>query len=154
MDLILWRHAEAEDGAPDEARALTPKGQRQAARVARWLRSNAGHDFRVIASPAVRAQQTAAALTDRMETCNDIAPGCSAGTILKAAGWPDGMSCVVLVGHQPSLGSAAALALTGQERSWAVRKGALWWLQRRHGETVVRAVLAPDMLRSKGEHHV
>ena len=23
MDLILWRHAEAEDGAPDRARALT-----------------------------------------------------------------------------------------------------------------------------------
>mgnify|MGYP003693557069 CR=1 FL=1 len=26
MDLILWRHAEAEDGSPDLARELTAKG--------------------------------------------------------------------------------------------------------------------------------
>lgn len=154
MDLILWRHAEAEDGVPDEARALTPKGQRQAARVARWLRAYAGHDFRVVASPAVRAQQTAAALTDRIETCREIAPGCSAKAILDAAGWPDGHSSLVLVGHQPSLGAAAAFAVTGEEKSWSFRKGAIWWLHRRHGETVIRAVLAPDMLRGKGEHHV
>ena len=34
MDLILWRHAEAEDaraGQDDLERALTPKGERQAA---------------------------------------------------------------------------------------------------------------------------
>ena len=31
MNLILWRHAEAEDGSNDLARALTSKGQRQAA---------------------------------------------------------------------------------------------------------------------------
>ena len=34
MDLILWRHAEAEDGANDLARELTQKGHKQAARVA------------------------------------------------------------------------------------------------------------------------
>ena len=40
MDLILWRHAEAfelHDGGDDLDRALTPKGERQAARVADWL---------------------------------------------------------------------------------------------------------------------
>ena len=40
MDLILWRHAEAfelPDGGDDLDRALTPKGERQAARVADWL---------------------------------------------------------------------------------------------------------------------
>ena len=37
MNLILWRHAEAEDGADDLQRALTGKGRRQAARMAQWL---------------------------------------------------------------------------------------------------------------------
>ena len=40
MDLILWRHAEAEeatDGMEDLARALTPKGEKQAARMGAWL---------------------------------------------------------------------------------------------------------------------
>ena len=30
MDLILWRHADAEDGSPDMARSLTEKGQKLA----------------------------------------------------------------------------------------------------------------------------
>ena len=40
MDLILWRHAEAQvlrDGQTDLERALTPKGERQAQRMAEWL---------------------------------------------------------------------------------------------------------------------
>ena len=37
MDLILWRHAEAEEGGPDLERRLTPKGRKQAKRVAAWL---------------------------------------------------------------------------------------------------------------------
>ena len=37
MDLILWRHAEAEDGVPDLERRLTGKGRKQAERVAQWL---------------------------------------------------------------------------------------------------------------------
>src|SRR6218665_584378 len=40
MDLILWLHAEAQeagDGSDDLARALTAKGEKQAARMAAWL---------------------------------------------------------------------------------------------------------------------
>lgn len=42
MDLILWRHAEAEElgeGMDDLTRALTPRGEKQAAKVAAWLGS-------------------------------------------------------------------------------------------------------------------
>ena len=38
MELILWRHAEAEDGVPDGERALTKKGRKQARAVAAWLK--------------------------------------------------------------------------------------------------------------------
>ena len=40
MDLIFWRHAEAEnrrEGQDDLERALTHKGERQAQRMAAWL---------------------------------------------------------------------------------------------------------------------
>src|SRR5436190_21449722 len=37
MDLILWRHADAEPGEPDIGRRLTAKGLKQAERVAAWL---------------------------------------------------------------------------------------------------------------------
>lgn len=37
MDLILWRHAEAEDGSNDLARTLTRKGQQQTGQMAAWL---------------------------------------------------------------------------------------------------------------------
>ena len=37
MDLLLWRHAEAEDGADDYSRPLTERGRKQAASVAAWL---------------------------------------------------------------------------------------------------------------------
>ena len=46
MDLILWRHADAEDGMPDLERKLTRKGHKQAEAVARWLliwRKTRGH---------------------------------------------------------------------------------------------------------------
>ena len=34
MDLLLWRHAEAVDGIPDNTRELTERGLRQAHKVA------------------------------------------------------------------------------------------------------------------------
>ena len=61
MDMILWRHAEAENTVPDEARVLTTKGRRHARAVAKWLREHVKGRVRVIASTALRAQQTAQA---------------------------------------------------------------------------------------------
>ena len=57
MDLILWRHAEAEEpdvGADDLSRALTPKGERQAERMAEWLNRRLAHSTRALVSPALR----------------------------------------------------------------------------------------------------
>ena len=62
MDLILWRHAEAEDGLPDAARKLTRRGQRQAEDMAAWLQGRLPKKLAVVASPATRTQETAAAL--------------------------------------------------------------------------------------------
>ena len=59
MELILWRHADAELGQPDSERRLTDKGHKQAARMAKWLAERLPEDYVVMASPAVRAQRQA-----------------------------------------------------------------------------------------------
>jgi phosphohistidine phosphatase len=147
MDLILWRHADAEDRVPDEARALTAKGEKQARRMAQWLEERLPKGARVIASPAKRAQQTAAALTGRYETGEEIGTSAAPQSILDVAGWPDEDGAVVVVGHQPTLGQAAALAMTGKPDPWSLKKGAVWWLESRDGDGVItRAVISPDML--------
>lgn len=150
MDLILWRHAEAEDGtpgAPDDARRLTPKGRRQAKRIAAWLKKQLPDGARVLASPARRAQETAQALTRRVKVSRQLGSAADPQSVLKAVDWPGGGGTVVIVGHQPTLGQAAALAVTGQPVEWSVKKGAIWWLESRGGnDVIVRAVIAPDMV--------
>lgn len=147
MNLILWRHADAEDGIPDEARRLTAKGHKQARKMADWLDRHLPEDWRVIASPAVRACETASALTVDFVIEPAVSTAATPQGLLKAVGWPNGKGTVVVVGHQPTLGAAAALALTGAARSWDVKKGAIWWISRDDdGGVMVRAVLAPGIL--------
>jgi phosphohistidine phosphatase len=145
MDLIVWRHADAEDGAPDLARKLTKKGRKQAAQVAQWLHKHLPKDFEVLSSPAARALETAEALGVDVKTVAQLAPGASVQSIVKAAGWPSHAAMVILVGHQPDLGRALAYLVSGEETEWRLQKGAAWWLE--SGEPVlVRAVLSPDLL--------
>ena len=151
MDLILWRHAEAEDGVPDSARRLTAKGQRQAERMAKWLARRLPGRPEMIVSPARRARETARALTRRFGTNRAVAVGAAARTVLKAAGWPGrGERIVVVVGHQPALGEAAALALGGRSAPLGLKKGALVWIESRtrdgRTQVVLRAAMSPDLL--------
>ena len=150
MELILWRHADAAEGEPDLGRNLTSKGRKQAARVAKWLLARLPSRFSVLASPARRAQETAAALGVPFKTIEALAPGAGIEEILGAAGWPEARKPVILVGHQPDFGRAAAFLVSGSRTSWSVKKGGLWWIESRErggdAQVVVRAVIAPDLL--------
>lgn len=148
MELILWRHAEAEDGIPDSARRLTEKGEKQAERMAAFLRPRLPQDTRILVSPAKRTQQTALALTKHFITEPGVGPGASPEAIVQAAGWPDEKGSVLIVGHQPTLGEVAALLLTDTPTAFNIKKGAVWWLNRREGNypTTLRLVIAPDLL--------
>jgi phosphohistidine phosphatase len=150
MDLILWRHAEAEAGEPDLGRRLTAKGHKQAERVAGWLEARLPDSCRILSSPADRAQQTALALRRKFKVVPEIAPGASAIAVLAAASWPDSREPVLVVGHQPTLGEVAAFLLSGEDVSWSVRKGAVWWLSNRvrdEGNAVVlKVVIGPDFV--------
>lgn len=151
MDLILWRHAEAEAGAPDAARPLTAKGRKQAAKMAAWLDRQLPHGCRILVSPASRCVQTAAALGRKFKHHPGLAPGATPEQLLAAAGWPDSREPVLLVGHQPTLGQVAALLLSGQPQDWVIRKANIWWIAQREqepgeaGGNYLRAVMAPDL---------
>ena len=154
MNLILWRHAEAEDAEPDLARRLTARGRKQAARVAHWLRGRLPERYVVLASPATRTRQTAEALVDHYEVDLRLAPDADVARYIAATQWPEGPKAasgtVVVVGHQPVIGRLASLLLAGQEMDWSVRKGGLWWLTSRdrsgQQQIVLRAVVDPGQL--------
>jgi phosphohistidine phosphatase len=151
MDLIFWRHAEAEDereGLADVDRALTPRGEKQAARIGAWLHRHLPADTRVLCSPALRCQQTALRLGRGYVLCEDLAQGTRPADLLRATEWPSAPHPVLIVGHQPALGQALAQLLRLQDDRCTVLKGAAWWLRQRAqaggSETIVWAVRSPD----------
>jgi len=154
MELVLWRHAEAEIGEPDLGRRLTPRGEKQARRVAEWLHTHLPDSTRVYVSPAARAQQTAKAFAElsqrKFRTVDEIAPGASVNDVLTVIDWPNARTPIVVVGHQPTLGQVASFLVTGETADWPVRKAGLWWLSWREREgvakTLVRAVVSPELV--------
>ena len=156
MELILWRHAEAEDGSatlPDHKRRLTGRGEKQARHMGEWLRSrlpSAAKRVRVLVGPSTRTQQTAHALQFPFEIEPKVGVGATAAEILAAACWPEADRIVVVIGHQPTLGRLAARLMSGVEAEWSIKKGGVWWFSRRDrddgGQVVLRAVMNPDFL--------
>ena len=152
MDLILWRHADAEDGAgkDDGARELTKRGRKQAERMAEWLRPKLEGDWRIVVSPAKRALQTVKPLDLPFETKDSVGTSVGPESVLREVGWPAASQPAVVVGHQPTLGEVAARLLNGDEEGLAIRKGAIWWFASRmregREETILKVVMNPEML--------
>jgi phosphohistidine phosphatase len=150
MELVLWRHADAEMGVHDLKRELTDKGRKQAAKVARWLRPRLDAHWEVLVSPAARAKQTADALDLKYDVRLTLGPAETENALLREVDWPGNERNVVVVGHQPTLGRVAAKLLTGHFGDTTIKKGAIWWFSSRidedfsSGQTVLRAVIAPD----------
>lgn len=136
MDLILWRHADAREagpGQPDAERPLSAKGERHAHRMARWLNQRLPESTRILVSPCLRTRQTADALGRKYKLEPALAPEASVEALLAAARWPGARLPVLVVGHQPTLGLAAAWLLAGLPQPWPVRKAAVWWLRENAG---------------------
>jgi phosphohistidine phosphatase len=157
MDLILWRHAEAEelaeaelDAHSDLARKLTSRGEKQSARMAEWLDRQLPGSARIVVSPARRCEQTALALGRKFKTRTELAPGATPAELLDLVQWPLSKTPMLVIGHQPTLGQTIAQLLGFQESDCAIKKGALWWLRTRERDgqvqTVVVTVQSPELL--------
>ena len=153
MDLVLWRHAEAQDwveGCDDMARALTSRGEKQASRMAKWLDRQIPDTTRILVSPARRSEQTAMALGRKYKIKAELAPGCSVAQLLELVQWPNAKGTVLVIGHQPTLGQAISQLIGLNVNECAVKKGAVWWLRNReraeHAQTVVVTVQSPEVL--------
>ncbi len=153
MDLILWRHADAEDGddtIADLDRVLTPRGVKQAARVASWLDRQLPEATRVLSSPARRCEQTALALGRKYKVRPELGIDGTVEQLLEVAQWPHSKNAVLVVGHQPALGETIAHLLPLHHASCPVRKGMVWWLRTRERDgqqqTIVTAVQSPETL--------
>lgn len=156
MDLILWRHAEAEElpadvrSGSDLERSLTPRGEKQAARMAAWLDRQLPERARILVSPARRCEQTALALGRKYKIRAELGPDAPPSQLLELVQWPVNKLPILVIGHQPTLGQTIAQLLGLQESECPVKKGALWWLRTREREggvqTVVVTVQSPELL--------
>lgn len=153
MDLIFWRHAEAQEwteGCDDMQRSLTQRGEKQAARMAQWLDRQLPDGVRIVCSPARRTEQTALALGRKYKLRNELAPDGTPEQLLELVQWPASRQTFLVIGHQPLLGQTIARIAGLKEDECAVRKGAVWWLRHREraqgAQTVVVTVQSPEML--------
>lgn len=149
MDLLLWRHAEAEEGPNDLQRRLTARGEKQAKAMAKWICDHRPKNLRILVSPALRCQQTAQALGLPFETIRRLGPEACVSDLVGASEWPLAGGNVLIVGHQPTLGRLASMLLSGAETDWTIKKGALWWFTNRvragETQTILRMALGPDL---------
>jgi phosphohistidine phosphatase len=111
--LILMRHGHAEEGRDDYVRRLTDAG-RSAARRAGLALAHAGFSpEHVLTSPAPRAHETAELVAEACEFAGPLQAERALYTSEENAylaalrGLPEQVSCVLLVGHNPT---ASALA--------------------------------------------
>ncbi len=153
MDLVLWRHAEAqewEEGCDDMARSLTSRGEKQATRMAHWLDRQLPEGARILVSPARRSEQTVLALGRKYKVRPELGTDGTVAQLLELVQWPGAKGTVLVVGHQPTLGQTIAQLIGLSAAECAVKKGAVWWLRNReraaHAQTLVVTVQSPEVL--------
>lgn len=161
MDLILWRHAQAQEleglanagpdyAAADLARPLTAQGLQQAELMAQWLLRHLKGNTQILSSPALRCKQTVLALGRQYSLHEELSPDKEVEDLLSLVRWPLSEQPVLVVGHQPVLSQVVMRLLGCPAQEGAFRKGAVWWLhsRQRNGrlQTVVATVQSPGFM--------
>ena len=118
--------------------------------MAAWLDQRQGESARILVSPALRCEQTALNLGRKFKPCEQLGPDRSAQDLLELVQWPQGRGPVLVVGHQPALGLAAAHLLGLPPDGAPIRKGTVWWLRHRvrdgQAHTLLMTVMAPEFI--------
>jgi phosphohistidine phosphatase len=155
--VVIWRHADAGDPQPgreaDFARPLSATGRAQAARVGRWLAARLAHPLRVLASPAPRARQTAAALAPDpvIEPMLEPASTLEAYAQVLAQALAQSRDTIVIVGHQPFVGALAGRLLGVGDLPLPVAKAGCWCFRSLGGGSWrLDVVMHPDFVDPPG----
>jgi phosphohistidine phosphatase len=145
---MLWllRHAEAEDGLPDDQRPLTERGAMQADAAGRALAVLDVHLDACLSSPKLRAVQTAERACEPLGVQVMIEPALS-GEPFDVRELTAGLGDILLVGHDPSF-SLLLHDLTGAQSR--MKKGGLAGISK--GELVT--LLRPNELSAIAKAHV
>ena len=120
-ELVLLRHAHAENGAPGSAdieRPLSMRGREEATAAGKWLQEHGYIPDRTLCSPARRARETLELAqdaigdgeTERVDAIFEATPG----ELVVLADAHREVGRLLLVGHNPGFEQLAALLTTGQ----------------------------------------
>lgn len=139
QELVVVRHAQTEPGSPgmaDAKRALTQVGKEQAAALGQWLAEEGARLDRVVASPAVRARETARLILEsvgpKWEAVRWVDEVYGAGgrrlwEILQEMG--EGAKGVLLVGHYPGVQDLVTRLVGREGPKKRFEPGGCAWLQ-------------------------
>ncbi len=150
MQIILWRHAEADDNYHrDLSRQLTPKGHGQAQITAGWLRQYLPGNYLLVSSEASRAKQTAQHLSEPLID-GRFNPGSRPARVERALKslLDTHNRPIVLVAHQPFLGQVASLFVRSDSMPQPVKKSGIYWLKSRGDSWYYKAVLPPKLMKN------
>lgn len=119
--LVLIRHAKAEQSGPsDFERQLTDSGIADATEAGRWLAQRGIEPDEALVSAAVRASQTWEAVNEGAgwdleprleETLYEVGPASALDLIRET---PESVAGLIVVGHNPTMGSLATLLDDGE----------------------------------------
>jgi phosphohistidine phosphatase len=136
MLLYFVRHGKAAAGPRDAERPLTDDGADEMRRVARKLAKLGVAFDATLASPLIRARQTAevlaaAGIAGVVEECAALAPGGTLDAALDRVAHhaARGAGRVALVGHEPTLSAWAAHLAGGPTCAFELKKGGIVGLE-------------------------
>jgi len=166
MDCVLLRHGIAmerdEWDGPDADRPLTERGAKRVAQVAAGLNRIDVQPTHVWSSPLIRAIETAKIVhrvlrvRSAVQIVDALLPDASPDRLLSILHDLPTESCVLCVGHEPQLGIAASVLLSGRaSASFPFKKAGACLIElsipAKPGRGVLRWWLTPAQLRAMGE---
>jgi phosphohistidine phosphatase len=166
MNCILFRHGIAverdEWKGADGDRPLTEKGKQRVREVAAGLSRLDVQPTLVWSSPLIRALETAKIVQRSLqvraavEVVEALLPDAPPDRLLSILHDLPPESCVLCVGHEPHLGLAAAVLLTGKpSQAFPFKKAGACLIELsvpvKPGRGVLRWWLPPSLLRDRGE---
>ena len=168
MDCVLMRHGIAverdEWEGTDGDRPLTERGTKRVAEAAIGLSRLDVQPTHVFSSPLIRAIETANIVHSSLGVCpamhvvDELLPDASPNRLLAILAKLPSESCVLCIGHEPQLGMAASVFLSGRvSTSFPLKKSGACLIElslpAKPGRGILRWWLTPGQLRAMGKNH-